>query len=179
MLKTQRNQLTIANVGTDQLTSGLQHVGSILYHLRTGDGMTTLVETRDLWNLEFKGDAQMPEYRTRWTYIITNMVTVIPEKELSKLMYEQIRAGKSKGLEIDMADYRRLLEKDCTFSHAEAPSKEELDRLEKMMAPKAYADRGRSPTPSAGGEKGKGKKGRKGKTWGKGEGRSTSAAKTL
>ena len=112
MLKTQLNQHTIPNVAKDQLTSGLQPVWSILDHLRTGDGMATLVETRDLWNLEFKGDAQMLEYRTRWTYIVTNMVTVIPEKELSKLMYEHTRAGKSKGLEFDMADYRRVPDDD-------------------------------------------------------------------
>ena len=73
MLKTQLNQLTVANVMKDQLTSGLQHVWSILDHLRTGDGMTTLVETRELWNLEFKGDAQMLEYRTRWTYITSSL----------------------------------------------------------------------------------------------------------
>ena len=78
MLKTQLNQLTIASVAKDRLTSGLQHGWPILDHLRTGDGMTTLVETRDLWNLEFKGDAQMLEYRTRWTYIVANMATVIP-----------------------------------------------------------------------------------------------------
>ena len=65
MLKTQMNQLAIASVGNDQLTSGLQHCRPILDHLRTGDNMTTLVETRDLRTLGYNGDAHVTDYRTR------------------------------------------------------------------------------------------------------------------
>ena len=79
--------------------------------------MQTLVETRDLWELKYHGDSRMLEYRTTWSYIITNMKTQLPEDELVDKMVMDLK-GKSKELELDLADFRRLSRDDPTRTTA-------------------------------------------------------------
>ena len=64
-LKTDMDALTEANVEMGQLCSGLQYVWCILDIFRTGYDLSTFVDTLDLWNLQYKGDAHMHDFRAK------------------------------------------------------------------------------------------------------------------
>ena len=72
-LKADMDALTEAYVELGQLCSGLQYVWCIPEIFRTRDDLSTFVDTLDLWNLKYKGDARMHDFRSKWHYIVTNM----------------------------------------------------------------------------------------------------------
>ena len=102
--------LTETNVELGQLCSGLQYVWCIIDIFRTGDDLSTFVDTLDLWSLKYKEESHMYEFRAIWHYIVINMQTVMGQREMRRLLYSKLK--KPRDLDLDLADYNRLRDDD-------------------------------------------------------------------